>query len=194
MTKTGAGTGSVTVSVAGQTVYNKNLSVPSGQTKADELSKTFDQGVSFRFTLGPIPMSVKMGARGSMGLRYFVGVQPLSLQAQFVPFAKVEAYAQVSVDVFIAKVGVRAKLQVIDFEMPIGGGLVVKFDPSSGPSLEEHAYVQNNLLMLKGEIALFADVGVWIFKKHIEHDFWKFNGFKTNGYLVNVNRTTKIPG
>src|SRR6202035_4920817 len=108
--------------------------------------------------------------------------------------AKVDAYAQCAVDVFIAAVGVRAKLQVIDFEMRIGGGLVVKFDPSKGASLEEHAYVFNNLQMLKGELALYADVGVWIFKKHIEHDFWKFNGFKTTGYLVNVNRTIKLPG
>ena len=84
--KTGPGKASVTVSIAGRTVYNKALSVNSDAHKADQLSKTFDQGVSFRFSLGPIPMSVKMGASGSMGIRYFVGVRPLSLQAQFVPF------------------------------------------------------------------------------------------------------------
>ena len=192
--KTGPGKASVTVSIAGRTVYNKALSVNSDAHKADQLSKTFDQGVSFRFSLGPIPMSVKMGASGSMGIRYFVGVRPLSLQAQFVPFAHVKAYAQCGIDAVVASVGVRANLQVIDFEMTIGGSLVVKFDSSSGASLQEHAYVLNNLEMLKGELAIYAEIGVWIFKKHYEHDFFKFKGFKTSGYLVNVNRTTRITG
>jgi hypothetical protein len=190
--KSGPGKATITVTVAGQTVYNKDFSVQSGEHKADKLSKTFDQGVSFRFSLGPIPMSAKVGVSGSLGLSYFVGVQPLSVQAQFIPFAHVKAYAQCGVDAKVVKVGVRAKLQVIDFEMTVGGELVVQATPGSGLSLKEHAYISNNLQMLEGELALYADIGFSFLKKRFEHTFWKYKGFKTNGYLLNVSRTTPI--
>src|SRR5262249_18326347 len=151
-------------------------------TKSEVLSKSLDQSVSFHFAPGPIPLSVKLGAQGTAGVRYFVGVRPLAAEAQFIPFAAIKAYAQCGVDIGVASAGVRGTLQLVKFELRIGGKLEVKADPSSkGLALEEHAYVSSDIEMLKGEISLHAEIGFSFLKKKFDYTFWKFAGFKKSG-------------
>lgn len=190
--KSGASTLNVSVSVLGRSVYNKNVSKASSFSQKDQLSKTFDKSVSFRFQLGPIPLSVKLGARGTAGIRYFVGVRPLAAEAQFVPFVRGEAYAQCGIDIVVAAAGVGGKLRLVDFELRIGGKLAVKFDASSRPTLSEHAYVQSNISMLKGSLYVYAKVNVLFWKKRYEWDIWDWKGFSKSGYLVNVHKTHNL--
>jgi hypothetical protein len=190
--KAGASTLNVSVSVLGRSVYNKNLSKTVNWSHKDELSKSFDKSVSFRFQLGPIPLSVKLGARGTAGIRYFIGVRPLSAEAQFVPFVRGEAYAQCGIDIVVASVGIGGKLRLIDFELRIGGELAIKFDKSQRPMLSEHAYVQSNITMLKGSLYVFASVNVLFWKKKYEWDIWDWKGFSKTGYLVNVHKTHNL--
>jgi hypothetical protein len=193
MPEKGDGRARVTISIGGRTVFNKEVALKENFTKKDELSKSFDQGVSFRFALGPIPMSVKLGARGSAGIRYFIGTHHLAAEAQFVPFARVVAYAECTVDLVVAKGGARADLKLLDFELRAGGSLAVKVDPSKGLLLEEHAYISSNLEMLSGQVVIVAEINLLFTKKHFEKTLWKFAGFKKSLNLLNVNRTIPLP-
>lgn len=190
--KAGDSTLNVAVSVLGRTVYNKNLSKKTNFTQKDEKSTSIDKSVSFRFQLGPIPLKVKMGARGTVGVRYFVGVRPLSAEAQFVPFVRAEAYAECGVDIFIAGAGVGGKLRLIDFELRIGGELAVKFDKSNRPQLVEHAYVKSDISMLHGSLYVHAYINYLFGKKRFEWTLWKWKGLKTGGYLVNHHKTHNL--
>jgi hypothetical protein len=191
--QTGDGQARVTVTLAGRTVYNKELTLKENLTQSDELSRSFDHSLSFRLGMGPLSLNVKLGSQGVAGVRYFVGVRPLAAEAQFIPFARAQAYAQASVDLVVASGGARGKLQLIDCEMRIGGKLEVKSDPSKGLTLEEHAYVSSNLEMLKGEITVHAEINILFFKKSFDYTFWQSDGIKKNGFLVNVDRTVALP-
>jgi hypothetical protein len=82
------GSAKLTFSVLGQVVHNPNLPVQAtGLRKGDQVSKTIDHFVPFSFALGPIPVSGKVGARGTVGVGYFFGVntQPLYANVQVVP-------------------------------------------------------------------------------------------------------------
>src|SRR5262245_20333757 len=71
----GASTVRLNVYVGGQTVYSLNKEVPASSplwSKSDGMSKPFDYQVKFGIKLGPIPITVTLGARGSAGVRYFV--------------------------------------------------------------------------------------------------------------------------
>jgi hypothetical protein len=188
----GDGKGSVTVTVAGRTVFNKDFTVPTNLTKKDQVSKSFDQSVSFSFSVGPFPLSVKLGAQGKVGLQYVIGVRQLSAEAQFEPFAQGSAYAQLAIDLVVASAGVRGKLNLIDARLTIGASLDLKADPSGGLVLDEHAYVSSDLTLLQGEVTVFVEVNLIFTKKTFEHTLWKSNGIKKSGFLLNQSRTIPI--
>ena len=185
------------VSVLGNSVYDKNLSAATSQSWSNQFSKSFDYATKFHFSLGPIPCSVKLGAQGSAGVRYFIGVRPAHATAQVIPNAHARAYAQFGVDIVIASAGVGGQLRLIDFELRLGGDLGVNFD-NSRAYVDEHFYAQYDLTMLSGSLYVFAEVYVPAFdippwhKKHYQWDLWKWAGFKKKGYLFNVSNKTYL--
>jgi hypothetical protein len=183
----------ISVSVVGKTIFNKDYPAKTNYSISDTKSTSVDKSVSFHFMLGPIPLSVKLGAQGTVGVRYFVGLRPLYAEAQFIPFANARAYAQAGIDIVVASGGVGGQLKLLDVEFRIGGKMVVNFDPSKGASLEEQAYVWSKIDMLSGSLYVYAEVYVprlglppWK-KNHYEWDLWKWKGFSTS-------RASRRPG
>jgi hypothetical protein len=181
----------------GQSVYNLNQSATTSWSKSDQLSKTFDYSTKFRFMLGPIPISVQLGAQGSVGVRYFVGLSPIKASAQVIPTVNARVYAQAGIDIVVASAGVGGQLRLIDLSIRIGADLTLRQN-GSGLAIDEHFYAQNELTMLSGSLYVYAEVYVPRFgippwtKKHYEWDLWKWKGLQVKGYLFNVHRTTAL--
>jgi len=57
----------------------------------------------FRFAIGPIPMAAEIGFAGSVGLKYGVQAAPLQAVAYATPYISTDAYAQLAVDIGIAR-------------------------------------------------------------------------------------------
>jgi hypothetical protein len=195
----GTGNARLSVAVVGRTVVNLNQNVTTSWSKSDQFSTGTKQGVSFTFPVGPIPLSVEVGAQGNVGVRYFLGLRPLHATAQIIPNASVKVYATAAVNLVVAKGGAGAELTLLALTLTLGAELGVDSD-SRGLFISEHIYAQNELEMLSGKIFLWAEVTVprlgippWT-KKHYQWDWFNFTGFKTKGYLFNINNRTPLTG
>jgi hypothetical protein len=198
------GSAKVTVSALGQVIHNLNEPFQTTWQKGDQVSHTVDFHVPFSFFLGPIRISVEVGARGGVGLNYFLGVstQPLHATAQVVPNASVDAYAQAGIDIKIVSAGVKADLQLLHFALTLGAEAGVKSE-AQGPTVHLFVHGDNELTLLSGSLSFFAEVFVPAFKlppfekKRFDHNFFSWTGFKKQGSLFNVQRDTpagKAPG
>jgi hypothetical protein len=151
----------LTVSVLGQNVYNLNQPIQTSWSKTDTVSKTVDYSVPFSFDLGPIPISAKVGARGSAGVSYIftVNAVPPFASAQVIPNAGIDAYGQVGIDIKIADVGVSATLQLLHVSLTVGGQVGLLSDPR-GQNLFLFVHGDDDLTMLNGSLSFYADVSL----------------------------------
>src|SRR5262249_12810878 len=133
-----------------------------------------------------------MGAQGTVGVRYFVGMRPLQATASVIPFVHARVYAQAGIDIVVASAGVGGQLQLMDFELRITASLKAGFENSKF-YLQEEFSIHSEIELLKGSLFIFAEVTVPNFsippwtKKHFQWDIWKWNGFKKKGYIFNHN-------
>ncbi len=183
------------VALAGRTLVNVSKQGKTEWHKSDGFRKTFDKSVSYRFVVAVIPIQVRLGVHGSVGVRYFVGVQPTHASLQVVPAVNADVYAQASVDVLVAGAGVEGRLKLLDLTLTFGAELTLGHD-NGGVFLAEHVYADSRLKMLSGRISLFAevtlpDVDLNPFHFHIgvkrkriaQKDLWNWRGLNTHGHL-----------
>jgi len=189
---TGAGRATLSVRVMGQSVYNVDKSSATAWNLSKTLSKTFDYGTKIHFSIGPIPVSGRLGARGSAGVRFALGLRPAHATAQIVAKVAAKVYAQVGVDVSIASAGVGGEVTLIQDELTFGGEVGVDVDPARGPYISEHFYALNYLRMLAGRFYLYARVNYLVGHKQYDFNLWNSTGIKVNGYLFNVNNRTYL--
>src|SRR5262249_31024981 len=149
----------LTVKVMGQTVLNVDKSQQTEWHTSNTLQKTFDYPTTFRFVLGLIPMSVKLGAQGTVGVRYFLGMSPLVATAQVTPFVHSRAYVQAGIDIVVASAGVGGQLQLMDFELRITASLRAGIENGKF-FLQEEFSIYSDLSMLGGSLYAFASVTV----------------------------------
>jgi hypothetical protein len=151
----------LTVSVLGQSVYSLNQPIQTSWSKSDQVSKTVDYSVPFSFNLGPIPISAKVGARGSAGVSYIftASTVPPFASAQFIPNVGIDAYGQIGVDIKIADAGVSATLQLVHFTLTLGGQVGLLSDPR-GQNLFLFVHGDDDLTLLNGSLSFYADVYV----------------------------------
>jgi hypothetical protein len=188
----GQSTARLNIKVMGNTVFNLDKSMQTEWHKSDVLQKTFDYPTKFHFMLGPIPVSVTMGAQGTVGLRYFIGMRPLQATAQVTPFVHARAYAQAGIDIIVASAGVGGQLRLMDFELRITASLKAGIE-NSKVYLEEELSMYSDVTLLSGSLYLYASVTVPRFgippwkKKEYHWDIWKWQGFKKKGYIFNYH-------
>ena len=82
--KKGNMTGKITLDVLPfGTIYNLALDGAS-VSKSDSMARGIDvEFASFRVMIGPVPVKVQAGAQGSVGLRYYAGLNPASAIGEF---------------------------------------------------------------------------------------------------------------
>jgi hypothetical protein len=180
------------VYVMGQSIYNLDKSEQVDWQVNKVLSKTYDYSTTLRHSIGPISINVRLGARGNAGINVVVGVHSAHATLQVTPQLKVQVYAQASVDAIVAKGGVGGEVTLLNGQMQIGADLGLSNDPAKGLTVTEHFYVQDNVEALAGKLYVFAKVSALFFSHEWHWNLWNWKGFKSNGYLVNISKTTTL--
>ncbi|BBM86140.1 hypothetical protein [Candidatus Uabimicrobium amorphum] len=81
--------------------------------------------------VGAISIGVEVGAAGEVGLEYSAGytfsLRETSLNATITPYAKLEGFANVSIDAVVAEAGVRIAITIVDVRIPLKGEAGINF-------------------------------------------------------------------
>lgn len=193
-------TGSVELKVLGNSftlLDEKSLTLFE---KEGEKSDRVDYGYKTRFSVGPVPMSVTVGARGEAGVKYYVRLQPGAAAAVVTPFVDTEAYVEVAgVDVEIASAGVGGAMKLVKDELVLKADLSLQVDPSGKPYIWQDYSAQNMMDTLSGRLYLFAKVYVCELgppphcgNKEFRKELWDWEGFQTNDYLFRKTAETYL--
>jgi hypothetical protein len=149
------------VSVLGESLFHVNQAVKTTWNHHDQKTKTVEQSASFSFSLGGIPVSAKVGARGSVGVEFSVAVTALPplASAEVKPQASVDAYAQAGLDIVIASAGVEASLQLLHVSLTLGTEVGVKTD-NQGPYLSLFVHAEDDITLLNGSLSFYLEIYV----------------------------------
>lgn len=169
---------SIGVDLIGKSVYSKSWK-KDGLRKEDKLEYTVDKGFNTRFAIGPVPVRVRVGFAGGIGLKYGYQVVPIQIGAYAVPFAGTRVYAQAGVDLGIAGAGVGGDLILIEDHLTLKGVAGVTFAKELKLVLELSG--TNSLRALAGELYVYAYIDLWIKKWEGRFGLWKWKGYTHNG-------------
>jgi hypothetical protein len=196
--KTGTMNVTLGASVLGNSVYNVNQNVTTSWSKSDSISKTLDKSVTINFSLGPIPMSAKIGAQGTAGISYGVAVASVKASVYVGPFVHTKAYAQVGVDIVVAGAGAGANLTLLNTDGNLNGAISIEADTLSRPYFKYTDSYSQNLNMLDGNLYVYAyvyvpcwDIPPWC-KKEYDWNIFSWTGFKASGVLFNDSKTLSL--
>jgi hypothetical protein len=194
------GTMNVTLgaSVLGNSVYNLNQNVTTSWSKSDSISKTLDKSVTIHFSLGPIPMTAKIGAQGTAGISYSVAVAPVKASAYVGPFVHTKAYAQVGVDIVVAGAGAGANLTLLNTDGNLNGAVSIESDSIGRAYFKYTDSYSQNLDMLDGNLYVYAwvyvpcwDIPPWC-KKEYDWNIFSWTGFKSGGVVFSDSKTLSL--
>src|SRR5215213_8683773 len=160
--KKGNMTGKLTLDVLPfGTIYNVALDGAS-VSKSDSMARGVDvEFANFRVMIGPVPVKVSAGAQGSVGMRYFAGLNPASAVGEFAPIVRSSLYVQAGVDIVVAGAGAGASMTLVNYDLSMYGALRLWTQiPEGGTQRElgirEQFIVSHKLQMLSGNAYAFA--------------------------------------
>jgi hypothetical protein len=185
---TGENSVDMTVDVKGLDSWNYYRKEWVGWNVSDGMSKSFDWPVTFNFTIGPVPCTVTLGARGSAGFNYYVAVSPAAATASLTPYVSAEAYIEGGVNLWAAAAGVGGSMTLLNDTMYLNGNAYIAYKENFTPYLRFELNGYNEVNALSGNIYIWAKTWApWPFKgKRWEWNLWKFNGFSASGELFNL--------
>ncbi|MSQ96431.1 MAG: hypothetical protein EXR98_18015 [Gemmataceae bacterium] len=174
------------VTVMGATIYNLDSKKPNFNV-SKSFSKSVDYATAFSIQIGPIPITGKIGVRGTASVHVFFGLRPSHASLHIKPHLEVNAYAQAGVGIPFASVGVEGNLLFLRADMDLGAEVDLKFDAKARPYIEGHLYMQNSARFLAGSIGLYAHVDTpWPFDDvNIHRALHSWPGYSVTGYAFN---------
>lgn len=86
-------------------------------------STSLDVGYGMSFMAGPIPLSVRVGARATVGLEYTLLANPVRVENEIRPYANADVYAQAGINLLIVEAGVECELNLMDTWLAVHGML-----------------------------------------------------------------------
>src|SRR5262249_18337225 len=128
----GASRANLHVYLLGQHVVNLDKSGNASWKLSDVKSHGIDVHADFHFSIGPVPMTAKLGARGNAGVRYLVAARPGHATLQVIPFVDAKVYVQAGVDAFLVSGGGGGEITLIKNELRVGADLDLNLDPTRG--------------------------------------------------------------
>jgi hypothetical protein len=216
-------TGSLTrdfrVDVLGTTVVsnNKNDTAAWNDNQAP-FGQTWELETEFPFSLGPIPMSVAMGARGAVGVEWSTSVGPTRAIGLLVPYVTGTTYGEVAIDISIAEGGVYGNVTIVDGRQSVyAASSVSKFPvaaprghntrvPTLRPVAFLSSYANWELKALAGELGVYAETYypcdvewkfgfipwvVWCAAR-TEAELYSWPGYAWDGYFWNEHSSTVL--
>lgn len=188
----------VAVSVVGSSVYNLNQDVTTSWTKTDSLQKTLDKSVTYHFSLGPIPMTARMGVQGTAGISYGVAIAPTRASANLGPFVHTKVYAQIGADIVIGGAGAGANLTLLNTDGSLNGAVSIEQDAGRGAYYKWNDSYSQSLNMLNGNVYVYAYIYVpcwglppWC-KKEWDWTIFSWGGFSASGTLFSDTKTLAL--
>jgi len=160
--------------LAGSTVYSLNKTSPTW-SESNNFSKSIDFSASTTIFVGPIPLDLKIGARGSAGLQYSMNVDPISVSISGGPTVNADVYAQAGVDVVVASAGVQANLTLVNWAMNFHADAGVGW--LFGFYVYDDVYADSKLNLLSGNVGLYASVS---------YPCWNWPPWCTSNYTDNL--------
>lgn len=181
--------------VVGLKLFDRNWEA-STIDESETLDKSVEQGVTFRFMAGPIPIAVKVGFRGRLGITFGVQVYGTRARAYCKPFAAAEGYVTAGVDIVIAGVYVGADLTFLKASLILYAEL--RLEPYYGElTLVNEIGMEFELNVLSGRLK----VCLWIYlpafkippwaKKEFCFTLFDWGGFTKKGTIFSFEK--RIP-
>ncbi len=192
--------------ILGNSVYHKKQklvgalkwNLAKGSTPTAKIKK----GAKATFTVVFIPVSVEVGLAGAMGVNYELkaavdkgGAACAKVDAYVhgaaKPYANLDGFAQLAIDIFIAKVGIGGKLQLLKVALPLFAkvGLSAPQGDIRKLQLTVDAGMNFALNALKGSLYLFGEAG-WCpacFKGRTDIFKWKGVGYSTKVFGTSLS-------
>lgn len=196
----------VTGYLFGKNVYQSAVNEKDAKLDHNYTAGTVEQSVTKEFMIGPIPIQVSAGARGSVGINFMTRQTGLYANAHVLPYVDTVAFASGAIYAVIAKAGVevmlnplfRDTLDLYGLEAIVAtvlqdtqGNKAYTFKASS------HVALLNKVEALSGQFNLFLAVlrpkfFGWKWKKYVMNLF-SWEGIKAQGYLYNKGEfNTKV--
>jgi hypothetical protein len=163
----------------------------------DKASHSIDVSYKVHFMVGPIPVSVKLGARGEAGIAYGLMAGPLQTAVRLQPFVHTSGYAQGGIDAIVAGGGVEASLTLLDYDGEAKAELGLLLDSGSPAYTERYSYC-HGIHSLDGRVSAYAFIHVPRFgippwkKKTYRTTLFDWEGFETHGCPFEAERTTPL--
>jgi hypothetical protein len=179
----------LTAKVIGIDLIDVDRTDPNNISLEDKQDTSIDEDLDIPFTIGPVPVDVKLGFQGSAGVQYGLYLTPLSAQAHVTPYVDTSAYAQCSVDLVIFSAGAGADLTLLKDNLEVYGSLGIDMTQPSTPLFTYQAYALNNIDALSGKVYAKVSVDLWLWSDSWTWNIFNWTGFKYQGYLFNEQDT-----
>lgn len=187
------------------TIYDKTLSGASVKLSQPPVTRGIDVVLAnFVVTLGPVPVRVQAGAQGSVGFRYFAGLNPASAVAEFAPVVRSNLYVKAGADYYVAGVGIDTQLTLVNYDLSMYSELRLWMQVPEGGTKPEWG-IRNNLdishklQMLNGSAAVYAYVYYPVIgippwdRKDWRWELFSWDGFTpVDGNLALINEWTSL--
>jgi hypothetical protein len=192
---------SLNVAILGQTVWNPTYPDPGSKPKPDpnapppkqllhqndKFAGNVDEGVDWRFAIGPIPCKARLGFRGSAGLEYGYDVALTAVGGFAGPFAKADAYVEAGVDIGVAGVGVEGDLVLLEDELTLRGDASLDFVDEPKVVLDLSA--SNDINALSGSFSVYAYIDLFFTSWRGEKKLWGWDGYKDHTDIFHFKYT-----
>ena len=167
---------------------------------SDTMTQPLHWSKEYPFAVAGVPMSVEFGVRGESGVRWYVGLAPVSVTGIVTPFAHAEAYAQVTaVDVEVAEAGVEGVVTLLHDDFIIYGYAQLQLDAQQKPYIYQEYSAINIMNALNGKLQLYSCVTVpnWpdVWNTHDECTYdkiWDWKGFTQADYLFKETKKDSL--
>jgi hypothetical protein len=158
---------------------------------SDSVMQPLDVHRDFHFSVGPIPMSARLGVRGGAGVQYALTLHPAGVGVSLQPQVQVDAYGEGGVDLDIASGGIGCDLTLLHDRLQFGAQAGMITD-ASGPALQAHCYGYDSLAALSGRLYAYARVDLGIWDKEWDVDIWNFGGINRDFTLFDESQTLHL--
>lgn len=162
------------------------------KSKPDAFGYDYDKEYQKTFMVGPVPVTVGLGARIGLLMGYSYGVYTTQLKGSIDPSAFAEGYAWGEAGIpGLLSVGAKASLTILNAKLPLTGYAGVNFDQAGYPFLKLAIDSKLQYTALNGRAYAFANYLVprWglppVKKKTSEYEIFAWAGMKGDHSIMN---------
>jgi len=182
----------------GMSVYSVNRTDNGHWGVDNTISKDLDFSTNTTIPVGPFSVNTVVGAHGSVGFQYSILLYPTNISISGGPFSHTTVYAQASLNLLVAEVGVGVNMNLMDWSMTLHGMAGIAWNNQF--YVQQEIYADGRLHMLNGNLYVFAKVyypcfDPWpdICNSQWNTDLWTSDGIQFDGVLFDVKNTTPLP-